>query len=370
MRKIFLALLAILFLTSFALADTIYLRDGRTVRGTVLGFINGRFAVRINTRPTTAGGGYPNPNDGEIVFYRPNEIDRIELDGRSLDDLKFETKNVQVTLGPDWIDSGLDLRRNERVKVTASGTIVAGRSRITPDGLRSSDPNSPLPRSAEGVLIGSIGSDSSSPIIELGLSREFVADRDGRLYLTSNRSTYTDARGGFAVQIQRERDLTRRDDRDGNVDGPVDNRSGGVAPRRPRTWGRNDTGPNRNPTEATFTVPGTSRGLDTNIDLRTGDQVTFTASGVIVAGRRIGEVGPQGGQTGGFGSIVGTRPVLTAGPGALIGYIRMANGQSSQPFLIGNQLSFTANADGRLMLAINDDNYSDNSGSFNVNIRY
>jgi hypothetical protein len=48
----------------------------------------------------------------------------------------------------------------------------------------------------------------------------------------------------------------------------------------------------------------------------------------------------------------------------------MANGQLSQPYLIGNQLAGTVPADGRLILAINDDNYSDNGGSFSVRIKY
>ncbi len=52
-------------------------------------------------------------------------------------------------------------------------------------------------------------------------------------------------------------------------------------------------------------------------------------------------------RTSGFGSIVGTRPVPTVGPGALIGFIRMADGQIGQPFAIGSQLTITANADGR-----------------------
>src|SRR5256885_11830293 len=51
-------------------------------------------------------------------------------------------------------------------------------------------------------------------------------------------------------------------------------------------------------------------------------------------------------------------PVPNAGVGALIGYIRLSNGQVTQPFLIGSQQSFSAQADGRLFLAINDDNYS------------
>jgi hypothetical protein len=47
MRKLILALLLTLMAASLAAADTLYLRDGRAVRGTVLGFISGRFAVRL-----------------------------------------------------------------------------------------------------------------------------------------------------------------------------------------------------------------------------------------------------------------------------------------------------------------------------------
>ena len=47
MRKIILALIIVMAAASFAVADTIYLRDGRTINGTLLGFINGRFVVRV-----------------------------------------------------------------------------------------------------------------------------------------------------------------------------------------------------------------------------------------------------------------------------------------------------------------------------------
>jgi hypothetical protein len=356
MRKIILALMLVLVTTSLAGADTIYLRDGRTLRGILLGFINGRFAVRVyESRPIV---GTPSRDEGEIQYFRPSEVDRIEIDGRSLDDIRFESNTVQVSLEPNWIDTGVDVRRNERVQIKASGTILAGRTRITPDGLRSTDPTSPLPRSPEGLLIGVIGNESNSPVLEIGSSREFVTDRDGRLYLTLNRGTYTDARGAFTVQVRRERDLAAADDE--NIF--ERRRPGTVRPRRPRV----DTGPR----EVTVEVPGTSRGVDSGLDVRVGDQLTFTTSGRVIAGRRIGEVGPEGGRTSGFGTIIGTRPVPAAGPGALIGFIRLNNGQTTQPFLIGAQLSFTANADGRLLLAINDDDYSDNGGGFSVRITY
>ncbi|MDX6272638.1 MAG: hypothetical protein QOD28_3861 [Acidobacteriota bacterium] len=385
MKKLILALLCVIVCAPLALADTIYLRDGRTVRGTVLGFIGGRFAVRVATTTGTTTTG-ATAEQGEVQFFRPNQIERVEIEGRSLDEARFSSRTVQVSLEPNWIDSGVDLRRGERVSVKASGTIVAGRSRITPGGLRSTDPTAPLPRAAEGVLIGAIGNESDSPVIEIGIGRDFVADRDGRLYLTANRGTYSDARGAYSVDVRTERNLTprRRDNTasrnnndeeyDDDVFGTRNTSPAPVRSRLPGGDGRDgrdtgDAGRVGAPREVSVNVPGTSRDTDSGVEVRSGEQVTITASGTVVAGRRIGEVGPQGGRATGFGSIIGTRPVPTAGPGALIGYIRSSNGQVSQPFLIGNQLTFNAQTDGRLILAINDDDYSDNGGNFAVRIR-
>ena len=370
MRKIILALTLTLLAASFAAADTIYLKDGRTIRGTVLGFTNGRFVVRVENRYTTQSTEVARnrTNEGEIEYFRPNEVDHIEIDGRNLDEARLETRSVQVTLDSNWIDSGVDLRRGQKVQVNASGVIMAGRNRITPDGLRSTDPTAPLPRAAEGELIGAIGDDSRAPIMELGSTREFTADRDGRLYLTANRGTFNDTRGAFTVQIKSERDLNALD----TGDDTSRRRATGIRSRDRQPTDQNDRYRDRNRTaqDISITVPGTSRGTDTGIDVRAGDPITFSATGTVVAGRRIGEVGPEGGRNTGLGSVVSARPVATAGPGALIAYIRMSNGQLSQPYLIGSQLSTSVPVDGRLILAINDDDYSDNSGSFSVRIRY
>jgi hypothetical protein len=369
MKKIILALTIVLFAASFAVADTFYLRDGRTIRGTLLGFVNGRFVVRVSSRLGPAS--IPSNNrdvrttdQGEIQYFRPNEVDRIEIDGRALDDAQVETRSVQVTLDSNWIDSGVDLRRGEKVQISASGVITVGRARITPEGLRSTDPTAPLPRAAEGELIGAIGDDPRAPILELGSSREFTADRDGRLYLTANRGSFNDARGSFTVQIKSQRDLNALDNQ-------------GDRPRNPSGRGRSrDRLPDQidrnrsNQQEITISVPGTSRGVDTGIDVRAGDPINIAAVGTIIAGQRVGQVGPDGASSTGFGSVVNARPVPSAGVGALIAYVRMANGQLSQPYLVGSQLAGTIPADGRLILAINDDNYGDNSGSFSVRIRY
>jgi len=364
MKKLLLALIIIIAAVSLAAADTIYLRDGRTIRGTLLGFVNGRFVVRVEQRYSTT-----NPdsnvtrsrnNDGDIQYFRPEEVDRIEIEGRSIDEARTETRDVQVTLDSNWIDSGIYLHRGERVQVSATGVITVGRSRIGPDGLRSTDPTAPLPNVSEGELIGAIGQDPRAPIIELGSNREFTADRNGWLFLTANRGSFADARGSFSMQIRRQRDLNTRDTEEDRGDTGIRSRGQDNSDRyRDRGRGQRDI---------TVNVPGTSRGTDTGVDVRSGDQITITATGTITAGRRVGDVGPDGARSSGIG--INVRPVPTAGVGALIAYIRMANGQLSQAYLIGSNLTTTVPVDGRLILAINDDDYSDNAGSFSVSIRH
>jgi hypothetical protein len=361
MKRILLAFLIIISAVSFAFADTIYLRDGRTIRGTLLGFINGRFVVRVESRYGTSTDtsmtrrDNQRDNQDDLQYFRAEEVDRIEIDGRSLEDTRYETKNVQVTLDSNWVDSGVYLRRGEKVQISATGVIIVGRSRISPDGLRSTDPNAPLPGAAEGKLIGAIGNDPRAPIMEIGSNSEFTADRNGRLFLTSNRGSYADARGGFDVRIRSER----------NIRGGTNDDFGGSIRSRNRDYNDRNRGGLQ---ERTVDVPGNSRGMDTGIDVRAGEPLTISATGTIIAGQRVGQVGPDGQSSSGLG--INTRPVPSAGVGALIGYIRMANGQLSPPYLVGSNLSTTAPHDGRLILAINDDNYNDNSGSFSVRIRF
>lgn len=395
MKRLVLVLMIVLSCVSIGAADTIVLRSGARLQGTVLGFINGRFAVRVTSAVSMPVSPATNRNQssntagrmisaGEVVFLRPRDIERIEIDGRSLDDARYQTRTVDVSLGSNWIDSGVDLRRGERVRITATGMIYAGRSRITPAGLSTTDPNSPLPSAGEGKLIGVIGNDYNAPIIEIGASREFIADRDGRLYLTVNRGNYTDARGAYSAQVQKEIDqaaMARTADDSNRNDNSYDpfglpgEAGTGSAPIRSRQGGNNPNrdrrGSNRT-LERVVEVPGNQpRGVDSGIDLRSGDQVTITGTGSVTAGRRAGVVSPEGGRVG-AGAVFGasTYPVPTAGVGALIGYIVSSNGQTSQPFYIGPQSTFTTPVDGRLYLMVNDDNYTDNSGSFSARIVY
>jgi hypothetical protein len=119
--------------------------------------------------------------------------------------------------------------------------------------------------------------------------------------------------------------------------------------------------------EKIIDVLANSQGVDTGVDLRQEDNVTITATGNIFS-RGTGSISPDGNNR--YGASAGSYPVPDAAFGALVGYIRMNNGRSSRPFMIGSQRTFSAPADGRLILMMNDDDYRDNSGSFRVRIVY
>src|SRR5437763_1127123 len=78
MKKILFAALIVIATATFAFADTIYLRDGRIIHGTLLGFINGHFVVRVEPRYSTLPSTTNDPNvarnrtnQGDIQYYIP-----------------------------------------------------------------------------------------------------------------------------------------------------------------------------------------------------------------------------------------------------------------------------------------------------------
>jgi hypothetical protein len=124
------------------------------------------------------------------------------------------------------------------------------------------------------------------------------------------------------------------------------------------------------------TVDGTKVWVDTNVDLRGGAKLRFTATGEITyprdttykgKGRTVGTFGPDG-LARGWADLIHQYAVSDAGHGALIG--RIGSDAYAQAFLVGASKEFTAPVGGRLFLEINQ-SMSDASaatGSFAVKI--
>lgn len=119
-----------------------------------------------------------------------------------------------------------------------------------------------------------------------------------------------------------------------------------------------NTGASRRGTAGTtVTVRGAVPWTDTGITVRRGQVVHFDVSGGPIYVSRTLAAGPNG-----AGGTRAGLPVESALNGALIGKVG-----NSDPFVIGtNTGDIRMNATGKLMIGINDDQFDDNSGSFQV----
>ena len=249
MKKTFQLLLSILLLVSIStpmLADTIRLKDGSVIRGQVIGFKDQQFTILIggNARgrrgQTTVfvedvesiefdstGGNTSNTGtfeDNSSARNNPPPMTRpstpISRPDNTTSDRTIETPSsssstptfftIKVGVRADnanngWTNSGLVVRKGQRLRISASGRVSIGRGRFsTPGGLNNVPDSDKLMRNeATGALIAVIGDDNDDFII-IGPRRDFVAQRDGVLFLGVNEGDLTDNTGSYDIVIEAE----------------------------------------------------------------------------------------------------------------------------------------------------------------------
>lgn len=236
------ALFLILALVAPALADTIRLKDGSVIRGQVIGFRDQQFTVLI-------GSGSKGRRGRTTVYVE--DIESIEFDsattaaaaGLANDDSTAnrepasqptrtnfpagtsspsrDTVSPPVSAAPTfftikvavradnanngWSNSGLVVRKGQRLRISSSGRVSLGRGRYaTPIGVSTIPDNEKLMRNeATGALIAVIGDDNDD-FIFIGTRRDFVAQRDGVLFLGVNEGDLADNTGSYDVAIEAE----------------------------------------------------------------------------------------------------------------------------------------------------------------------
>ena len=117
-----------------------------------------------------------------------------------------------------------------------------------------------------------------------------------------------------------------------------------------------------------ITVSGAKQWVDTNIDLRRGEKLQFTAEGTITyADAKKNHFGPAG-ITRSFADLIHQYAVPDGGHGELIG--RLGSGDVAAVFEIGATSTYTAPVAGRLFLVLNQSmkDAAIASGSFQVKI--
>jgi hypothetical protein len=247
MRNTFRLLLALALVASTAaplLADTIRLKDGSVIRGQVIGFKDQQFTILI--------GGNARGRRGQTTVY-VEDVESIEFDnntssGNNTEEMTAQNNppamrpsipnnnqsdnsinsnprtidsqpassapptffTIKVGVRADnanngWTNSGLVVRKGQRIRISASGRVSLGRGRFsTPGGVTTiTDPDKLMRNEATGALIAVIGDDNDDFIL-VGPRREFVAQRDGVLFLGVNEGDLADNTGSYDIVIEAE----------------------------------------------------------------------------------------------------------------------------------------------------------------------
>ena len=245
LRLLSLLLIALLGVVP-VFADTIRLKDGSVLRGQVIGFKDQQFTILIGSgargrrsrvlvymeevesiefdSATTAAaaalanddvGSSSNPSEPITQPTRPisqpspvNSNPQSSNPPRNNSAPTFFQVNVRVrgdNAGNGWTNSGLVVRRGQRLRINASGRVTLGGGRFaTPEGVPGLPDRDKLMRNqATGGLIAVIGDDNDD-FIFIGASRDFVAQRDGVLFLGVNEGNLSDNTGVYDAVIEAE----------------------------------------------------------------------------------------------------------------------------------------------------------------------
>lgn len=250
----------VLSFSLFAFADTIRLKDGSIIKGKIVSFTGGVFTVVIGDGARarqmtfradeiesikfetesaitgTAKNSEPlkvdpptitKENDSTIITVGqqnnpstspqpPAQIDADETETDAQTDdvpataataaIKPVEINIKVladNTSNGWTNSGWVVRKGQKIKITGSGRVSLGGGRFSSaSGITSLPDGEKLMKDQPtGGLIAVIGDDNNE-FIFIGAEREFVAARDGALFLGVNEGNLSDNSGAFDVKVE------------------------------------------------------------------------------------------------------------------------------------------------------------------------
>ena len=242
-RRAFYALALALALVVPVAADTIRLKDGSVIRGQVVGFKDQQFTVLIGSGSqgrrsrtliyvedvesiefdsATTGGptglaneDRPAPDNTSTPDYQPPRNQPARPSTSVPSTTNVPTSNaptfftIKVSVRADnanngWTNTGLVVRKGQRLRISSTGRVSLGGGRFsTPNGIPGADNDKLMRNEATGSLIAVIGDDNDDFLV-IGTRRDFVAQRDGVLFLGVNEGNLNDNTGTYDVVIEAE----------------------------------------------------------------------------------------------------------------------------------------------------------------------
>ena len=247
MLRPFFALALILAVLTPALADTIRLKDGSVIRGQVIGFKDQQFTILIGSgaqgrrsrtliyvediesiefdaattsaasslanEPVSSDTSVPDTQPVRSNPTRTNTTPPVSTAAPTFFTIKIgvhakqcPTQNITELCSPNgWTNTGLVVRRGQRLRISSTGRVSLGGGRFsTPAGLPGVADNDKLMRTEPtGALIAVIGDDNDDFLL-ISTRRDFVAQRDGVLFLGVNEGNLNDNTGTYDVVVEAE----------------------------------------------------------------------------------------------------------------------------------------------------------------------
>lgn len=149
----------------------------------------------------------PNPSRKPDLTAQPKSESTAKPVGQAAAKI-IEPITVKVNVLADntyngWTNSGWVVRKGQKIKITGSGEIdLGGGRKCPPGGLPDLEDKDKLLKAVPtGALIAVIGDDNND-FIYIGDEREFIAARDGALFLGVNEGNIDDNAGMFEAVIQ------------------------------------------------------------------------------------------------------------------------------------------------------------------------
>ena len=241
------SLSVIVCLAGAALADTIRLKDGSTIKGKIVGFAGGKFTIAMGgarkrqltftadeiesiqfdapqEHVATIAASSPQVNIPVSIQKEPpppvEEEDRVVPEpvapqkqapsntttartpafGKPIE---LSVKVLADNTANGWTNSGWVVKKGQKIRISGSGEVSLGRGKKSgPSGVWDLDDNEKLLKSVPtGALIAVIGDDNNE-FIYIGSEREFTASRDGALFLGVNEGNLNDNTGIFEVKVE------------------------------------------------------------------------------------------------------------------------------------------------------------------------
>ena len=233
--RLAVSLCLVFSMSVLAFADTIRLKDGSIIKGKIVSFGGGKFTVSIGEGTRQRQMSFTADEIESITFDSPQVPAVVKPNVAANNDkpssqvITVGQNNNQVYTPPvsskpsaaagkaievdvkvladntanGWTNTGWVVKKGQRIRIIGDGRVSLGNGRYaTAAGIQSLPDNDKLLKNvATGALIAVIGDDNNE-FIYVGANSEFVAQRDGALFLGVNEGNLEDNSGAFDVKVE------------------------------------------------------------------------------------------------------------------------------------------------------------------------